>query len=169
MQPTEFQAMIVNSELPLVVEFTAEWCGPCRAMAPHLHQVESQFAGRVALMQVNADESADVLKELGVMGIPTIVGYAHGQLVARQTGYMDAAALTTFFAAVESGQAPVFQRSLFSRLLFLAAGAALIVAGATSGPSWVLIFLGIVAAFGAVWDRCPIIAAIRRKLFKAKA
>ncbi len=169
MQIEAYRNMVEKSELPLVVEFTAEWCGPCRAMAPHLHQVESQFAGRVTLVQVNADESADVLKELGVMGIPTIVGYAHGQLVARQTGYMDAAALSTFFAAVESGKAPVFQRSLFSRLLFLAAGVLLVIAGATSGPSWVLIILGIVAAFGAVWDRCPIIAAIRRKLFKAKA
>jgi thioredoxin 1 len=168
MQLEEYRNMIEKAELPLVVEFSAEWCGPCRAMAPHLHQVESQFAGRVTLVQVNADESADVLKELGVMGIPTIIGYAQSKPVARQTGYMDAAALTTFFAAVESGQAPVFQRSLFSRLLFLAAGAALIVAGATSGPSWVLIILGIVAAFGAVWDRCPIIAAIRRKMFKAE-
>jgi thioredoxin 1 len=164
MQLSEFHELVKMTNLPIVVEFWAEWCGPCRAMAPQLQSTEKAFEGKVQLVRVNADESPEILRELNVMGIPTVIGYASGKQVARKTGYMGEPELMAFFEAVEKGESPVFQRSLMTRIIYLVAGAALIVAGVSGGTSWLLIVLGVLVAIYGIWDRCPIISAIRQRL-----
>ena len=88
MKPGAFDFKVRKNPRPIVVEFWAPWCGPCKMMAPYLKQAEQEFSGRVDLLKVNADENPDVLKSLGIRGIPTMIGYNQGEEVARKTGAM---------------------------------------------------------------------------------
>lgn len=165
MNAAEFQDAVRQSELPLVVEFWAPWCGPCRAMAPALNAAERAFEGRVSLLRINADESADLLRELGVMGIPTLLLFHQGRELARRTGAQSPADLQTLFESAASGAAPAPTGVRpADRALRLAAAAALFALGLTSGPAWLLIGAAGLIGFWAIHDRCPIWRAIRARL-----
>ncbi|PKO20590.1 MAG: thioredoxin [Chloroflexi bacterium HGW-Chloroflexi-1] len=82
----EFDTEILGSELPTVVDFWAEWCGPCHAIAPAVKELANEFDGRAVVAKLNADDYPDILSRYGIMGIPTLIYFKNGQEVDRVTG-----------------------------------------------------------------------------------
>lgn len=85
-----FETHAVRSDLPLLVDFWAPWCGPCRAMAPQFEKAAAQLEPGVRLAKVNTDEEQELAARFSIRGIPTIVLMAKGREVARHSGVMDA-------------------------------------------------------------------------------
>jgi thioredoxin 2 len=82
----EFQVRVAQSPLPVLVDFWAPWCGPCRMVAPSLEALAKEMAGRVRIAKVNVDDNPVMAGRLGVRGIPTMVLFKNGQEVDRQVG-----------------------------------------------------------------------------------
>lgn len=82
----EFDAQISGSELPVVVDFWAEWCGPCHAIAPSIAKMAQEYDGRAVIAKVNADDHPEILMRYGIMGIPTVMYFKGGQEVDRVVG-----------------------------------------------------------------------------------
>ena len=83
------QRHLANSDLPLIVDFWAPWCGPCRAMAPIFEQAARALEPRARLVKVNVDENPDAAQAFGVQGIPTLIAFSGGKVAARQSGVAD--------------------------------------------------------------------------------
>jgi len=169
MNIAEFKKELETEQLPVVVEFWAGWCGPCKAMAPGLKTVSQELDGRVRLWKINADENPEILKALGVMGIPTMIGYKAGTQVARRTGALPVDGIRAFFEAVEKGEAPQTKLSSFDRVIRLVIALAFFVLGTVNGITYWQLAIGAVVLFSAVYDRCPIYKAIApriKSLFK---
>ncbi len=153
------------SSTPVVVEFWAPWCAPCRRMAPWLEQVSAEYQGKVNLMRINADEHPELLRDLNVLGIPTMLVFQNGQEIARRIGAQDLPNLQSLFSAVASGETPPRPTlSASQRLLRLSVAATLAVMGISSGNSPLLLAFSGILFFSAVYDRCPIWQAIAPRL-----
>ena len=88
-----FEKHVQNSDLPLVVDFWAPWCGPCRQMAPHFAQAAGRLEPRYRLAKVNTEEEQELAARFGIRSIPTLVVFRRGAEVARTSGAMPAEAL----------------------------------------------------------------------------
>lgn len=86
-------ALLASSQLPVVVDFWAPWCGPCRAMAPMFEQAAGELAGKARFVKVNVDEQQALAQRHGIRAIPTLVLFRGGEEVRRHSGTMDAGAL----------------------------------------------------------------------------
>lgn len=82
-----FQSEVLDSPLPVLVDFTAAWCGPCKMVAPIIAQLHAEWQGRVKVVQCDADQNPNILMKYGIMGIPTIMLFKDGQVAERVTGY----------------------------------------------------------------------------------
>lgn len=82
-----FQNEVLDSPLPVLVDFTAVWCGPCKMIAPIIEQLHAEWQGRVKVVKCDADQNPDVLMKYGILGIPTIMLFKGGQVAERVTGY----------------------------------------------------------------------------------
>ncbi|GAB4422758.1 MAG: hypothetical protein Kow0031_00830 [Anaerolineae bacterium] len=88
-----FEAKVLKANRPVLVEFWAPWCGPCKAMAPVLDSVAREFNGKAQVIKINADKNPELLRQFKVMGIPTLLFFSHGKLVDRKTGAQSAEAI----------------------------------------------------------------------------
>ncbi|NMC54608.1 MAG: thioredoxin [Chloroflexi bacterium] len=149
---------------PVIVDLWAPWCTPCKAMAPAFERVGKQYQGQVDVVKINADDHPEVLQELRVMGIPTMVGFRDGKEVARRVGMQPEPQIAAFFESVLTGEPAVMGMSAFTRLLRLLAGLALAAIGWFSAQSWFLLVLGGVVMFSAVYDRCPVYKAVSGRI-----
>lgn len=83
---TDFEEMVVQADQPVVVDFWADWCSPCRRMAPIIEEVAADFAGRVRVAKLNVDENGEVTGRYGVLSIPTLLFFKNGEVVERLIG-----------------------------------------------------------------------------------
>jgi len=165
MEKSEFSARISQSARPVIVDLWAPWCAPCRAMEPAFKQVRQKYNGQVDILKINADESPEVIRALGVMSIPTVVGFAHGKEILRRTGMQSREALDSLFDATLHERRPaIVPPTPVNRLLRSGVGLGLAALGWFWGPSILLIVLGGVLIFSAFYDRCPIYRAIVPRL-----
>jgi thioredoxin 1 len=81
-----FEAEVLKSSEPVVVDFWAEWCGPCRLIAPALEEISGAMNGKVKILKLNVDENPATATKYGVMSIPTLMIFKDGQLASRQVG-----------------------------------------------------------------------------------
>ncbi len=82
-----FQTEVIDSPLPVLVDFTAVWCGPCKMVAPIVEQLHTEWQGKVKVVKCDADQNPAVLMKYGILGIPTIMLFKSGKVAERVTGY----------------------------------------------------------------------------------
>ena len=91
-----FEAEVLQSATPVLVDYWAEWCGPCKMIAPILDEVSKDYDGRLQIAKMNVDENRDVPAKFGIRGIPTLMLFKDGQLAATKVGALSKAQLTAF-------------------------------------------------------------------------
>lgn len=84
---TQFENEVLQSETPVLVDFWAEWCGPCRMIAPLVDQIAEEYKDKVKVGKLDADQYPEVLQAFGIMGIPTLILFKDGKPAARITGF----------------------------------------------------------------------------------
>ena len=83
---TNFDAEVLKSKEPVVVDFWAEWCGPCKMIAPALEEIAGSLNGKVKIVKLNVDENPATAQKYGIMSIPTLMLFKNGELASRQVG-----------------------------------------------------------------------------------
>jgi thioredoxin len=144
------------SAKPVVVDFWAPWCVPCKMMAPALENTAKVYSGSVDLLRINSDEHPQAVKDFGIMGIPTILVVSNGREVSRHTGSLNAEQLDILFKAVSTNQNILIPPTRIQRITRILSGLVLLVMGYIWGSAIILYPLGAIIIFAAMYDRCPI-------------
>jgi thioredoxin 1 len=91
-----FEPEVLNSEVPVLVDYWAEWCGPCKSIAPILDEVAKEYGGRLKVAKINVDENQLVPAKFGIRGIPTLMIFRNGNVEATRVGALSKSQLTAF-------------------------------------------------------------------------
>jgi thioredoxin 1 len=91
-----FEADVLQATQPVLVDYWAEWCGPCKMIAPILEDVSASYVGRLQIAKMNVDENRDIPAKFGIRGIPTLMLFKNGQLAATKVGAMSKSQMTAF-------------------------------------------------------------------------
>lgn len=91
-----FEKDVMNAELPVLVDFWAEWCGPCKMIAPILDDIAKAYEGRLRVAKINIDDNAATPQKFGVRGIPTLMLFKNGELESTKVGAISKSQLTAF-------------------------------------------------------------------------
>jgi thioredoxin 1 len=91
-----FNADVIEAATPVLVDYWAEWCGPCKMIAPLLDEVSKTYDGKLRVAKMNVDENRDIPAKFGIRGIPTLMLFKDGQLAATKVGALSKAQLTAF-------------------------------------------------------------------------
>jgi thioredoxin 1 len=83
---SEFNDKVLNSDVPVLVDFWAEWCGPCKAIGPAIEELATEYAGRAKVFKVNVDNDGDLASKYGVMSIPALLVFKGGKVVDQMVG-----------------------------------------------------------------------------------
>lgn len=93
---SSFEQDVLNSEVPVLVDYWAEWCGPCKMIAPLLDEIADEYDGRVKIAKLNIDENQSTPAKFGVRGIPTLMLFKGGEVEASKVGALSKSQLTAF-------------------------------------------------------------------------
>ena len=91
-----FEAEVVNSDKPVLVDYWAEWCGPCKMIAPILEEVGAEYSDKLTVAKLNIDQNPETPPKFGIRGIPTIMLFKQGDVVATKVGALSKSQLTAF-------------------------------------------------------------------------
>ena len=91
-----FKSEVLDSTVPTLVDFWAEWCGPCKMIAPILEDVAKEYAGKLRVTKLNIDDNGSVPSEYGIRGIPTLLLFKNGNVEAQKVGALSKSQLTAF-------------------------------------------------------------------------
>ena len=81
-----FDQLVTNSDKPVLVDFWAEWCGPCKALSPVLAEIATEMSGKANIVKVNVDQAADLAQKFGIRGIPTLIFFKNGEVKSTLVG-----------------------------------------------------------------------------------
>ena len=87
-----FQSEVLNSEIPVLVDFYADWCGPCKMLAPIINELSDEYAGKVKVCKINVDEQGETAAKYGIQSIPTVMLFKNGEPVETMMGFRPKAA-----------------------------------------------------------------------------
>ena len=83
---SNFEELVLNSDKPVMIDFWAEWCGPCRVIAPHVEQIATEYEGRAVVGKVDVEQCPDISSRYGIRNIPTLLFFKGGELVDKHVG-----------------------------------------------------------------------------------
>lgn len=93
---SNFEQDVLNAEQPVLVDFWAEWCGPCKMIAPILDEIADEYAGKLKVVKLDIDSNPDMPRRFGVRGIPTLIIYKAGEVEATKVGAVSKSQLSAF-------------------------------------------------------------------------
>ena len=93
---SSFEADVLNSDKPALVDFWAEWCGPCKMIAPIVEEAAGEYADKLSVVKLNVDESPNIAQKFGIRSIPTLMLFKDGAVQAQKLGAMSKSQLTEF-------------------------------------------------------------------------
>jgi thioredoxin 1 len=140
---------------PTIVDFWAPWCAPCRMTKPILEKLAREYQESVHFWAINSDENQQLIQELKIFGIPTVLLIQNGKITGKFTGAQRESAYREMFESLSTGQTVQVPISPFDRFLRLGVGTVTALF-ALQNSTWWLLALGLAILFTGVYDRCPI-------------
>lgn len=94
---TNFNDEVLNSDIPVLIDFWAEWCGPCKMLAPTIEEIAHEYADKVKVGKINVDAEPELAAKFGIMSIPTVLLFRNGEVCEKSVGFVPKEALVSLF------------------------------------------------------------------------